>query len=64
MTNKQQATMECITLALQANGPMTIAELICEVRTQAYMSAFALALNALRLGNIVHVEDDGTVEII
>jgi hypothetical protein len=61
--DKLQVTKAAIVAALSASAPLTIGELISEVKKQGYMSKFPAALSALQLDVVVYVDDEDVVEL-
>jgi hypothetical protein len=61
--DKLQVTKDAIVAALSASSPLTIGELIAEVKQQGYMSKFAYALSALQFSAVVYIDDDDAVEL-
>ena len=60
---KTMATIECIELALAANGPLTLAELIEECRYQAYAGKLPQALCYLLERGIIKQSRDDAFEL-
>jgi hypothetical protein len=60
---KTMVTIECVELALAANGPLTLAELIEECRNQAYAGKLPQALCYLLERGIIRQDVDDSFEL-
>ena len=60
---KTMQTIECIELALAANGPLTLAELVEECRDQAYAGKLPQALCYLLERGIIKQAQDDSFEL-
>jgi len=60
---KLQATIECVQLALAANGPLTLEELIEECRDQAYAGKLPQALCYLLERKIIRQDEDDSFDV-
>jgi len=63
MDKKLEITKATIVSALASSAPLTMAELINEVKQQGYMSKFAYALSNLQLNGVIWIADDDAIEL-